>query len=363
MKTRNKIKIRVTELLMIARGLLSTRHPILAHIVPMRRCNLACAYCNEYDDFSAPVPLEEMKRRLDHLASLGTSIITISGGEPTLHPELDDIIQHIRRRGMIAGLITNGYFLTPERIERLNQAGLQHLQISIDNVNPDDVSKKSLRVLDSKLENLRRHAEFYVNLNSVIGGGIRNPEDAVAVSQRAIDLGFSTTLGIIHNDRGLLKPLSETEMGVYQRLRGQGKLSYARFSGFRENLAEGRPNKWRCRAGARYLYICENGRVHYCSQQRGFPDVPIEQYTREDMRREFSTPKSCAPYCTLACVQIVALFDNWRSPQTIEPYRVRRPAAREVAHQASAGVPDFGEDPSPFSTSATAALDPTTREC
>ena len=320
---------------MIARGLLSTRHPILAHIVPMRRCNLACTYCNEFDDFSSPVPLEKMKRRLDKLASLGTTIITISGGEPTLHPELDDIIRHIRRRGMIAGLITNGYFLTPERIERLNQAGLQHLQISIDNVNPDDVSKKSLKVLDSKLENLRRHAEFYVNLNSVIGGGIRNPEDAVTVSERAVELGFSTTLGIIHNERGRLKRLNETEMKIYEGLRGYGKLSYARFTKFRENLAQGRPNKWRCRAGGRYLYICEDGKVHYCSQQRGYPDIPLQDYTVQDIRREFSTPKSCAPYCTLACVQIIGLFDNWRSPQTIAPYRVGRGRPRE----ASAGAP------------------------
>ena len=48
----------------------------------MRRCNLACEYCNEYDDFSKPVPLDEMLRRIDHLGRLGTSVITISGGEP-----------------------------------------------------------------------------------------------------------------------------------------------------------------------------------------------------------------------------------------------------------------------------------------
>ena len=334
MKTRNKVKIRLTELWMIARGLLSTRHPILAHIVPMRRCNLSCTYCNEFDDFSAPVPLEEMKRRLDKLASLGTAIITISGGEPTLHPELDGIVRHIRRRGMIAGLITNGYFLTPERIQRLNEAGLQHLQISIDNVDPDDVSKKSLKVLDSKLENLRRHAEFYVNLNSVIGGGIRNPEDAVRVSKRAVDLGFSTTLGIIHNEGGHLKPLDDAEMKIYQRLRGYGKLSYARFAKFRENLVRGQPNTWRCRAGGRYLYVCEDGNVHYCSQQRGYPNVPLEAYTKEDIRREFATPKSCAPYCTLACVQIIGLFDNWRSPQTVAPYRVERGRPREASVEA-----------------------------
>ena len=46
---------------------------------------------------------------------------------------------------MLAGLITNGYLLTAERIERLNRAGLDHMQISIDNVMPDEVSKKSLQ--------------------------------------------------------------------------------------------------------------------------------------------------------------------------------------------------------------------------
>ena len=72
-------------------------------------------------------------------------------GEPLMHPELDDVIRRIRQNGMIAGLITNGYLLVAERIQRLNRAGLEWLQISIDNVNPDEVSKKSLKELDKKL--------------------------------------------------------------------------------------------------------------------------------------------------------------------------------------------------------------------
>jgi len=67
-------------------------------------------------------------------------------------------------------MITNGYLLNVERIERLNRAGLDHLQISIDNLVPDEVSKKSLKVLDKKLEMLAEHAEFHVNINSVVGG-------------------------------------------------------------------------------------------------------------------------------------------------------------------------------------------------
>ena len=107
--------LRVREIGMIAKGLLSTDHPVLAHVIPMRRCNLACAYCNEFDDHSKPVPLETMHQRLDRLADLGTTIVTVSGGEPLLHPDLDRIVGRVRRRGMIAGMITNGYLLTADR--------------------------------------------------------------------------------------------------------------------------------------------------------------------------------------------------------------------------------------------------------
>src|SRR5438309_4871566 len=177
------VQRRARELRMIAKGLADTGHPILAHVIPMRRCNLACTYCNEYDDVSKPVDLQVMYQRLDRLADLGTTIITISGGEPLLHPDLDLIVAHVRRRGMIAGMITNGYLLTGDRIGRLNRAGLEHLQISIDNVMPDQVSKKSLKVLDKKLQLLAEHAEFHVNINSVVGGGIHTPQDALAVGK------------------------------------------------------------------------------------------------------------------------------------------------------------------------------------
>jgi len=300
---------------MIAFAFLSTEHPLLAHIIPIRRCNLACEYCNEYDDFSKPVPTDEMFQRVDKLSELGTSVITISGGEPLLHPELDDIIRRIRKRGMIAGLITNGYLLVPERIERLNRAGLEWLQISIDNVTPDEVSKKSLKVLDKKLELLAEDADFHVNINSVVGGGVRNPQDALTIGRRALELGFSSTIGIIHDGGGQLQPLSPEERRVYHEMKAMEKRSFTRINAFQENIAQGRPNQWRCRAGARYLYICEDGLVHYCSQQRGYPGIALEKYTIHDIRREYVTEKGCAPHCTVSCVHQVSIFDSWRAPQ------------------------------------------------
>src|ERR1700726_2094549 len=217
---------------MIARALASTDHPLLAHIIPVRRCNLACEYCNEYDDFSKPVPTETMFRRIDKLAELGTSVITISGGEPLLHPELDDVIRRIRKRGMIAGLITNGYLLVAERIERLNRAGLEWLQISIDDVTPDEVSKKSLKVLDKKLELLADHADFHVNINSVVGGGLKNPQDALTIGKRALGLGFSSTIGIIHDGSGQLQPLNDEERRGDHEMKARGKSGFSPIKGF-----------------------------------------------------------------------------------------------------------------------------------
>jgi hypothetical protein len=161
-----------------------------------------------------------------------------------------------------------------------------------------------------------------VNINSVLGGGIRNPDDARVINARARQLGFSTSIGIIHDGSGHLKPLATVERKVFDdvsaAISGPWQVFQNLYSGitsFQGNLADGKPNDWRCRAGARYLYVCEDGLVHYCSQQRGYPGVPLESYSVDDIRREYATAKSCAPYCTVGCVHRVSTMDFWRSPQ------------------------------------------------
>jgi MoaA/NifB/PqqE/SkfB family radical SAM enzyme len=303
---------RFREARMFAQAMRSPRHPIQAQIVPMRRCNLSCTYCNEFDDHSAPVPTPEILNRIDHLARLGTTIITISGGEPLLHPELDEIIRAIRAKGVIATLITNGYLLTADRIQRLNRAGLDHVELSIDNVLPDEVSKKSLKVLDQKLVLLKNYAEFDVNINTVLGTGVRNSADALTIGRRARQLGFSSTVGLVHDHNGQLLPLDSAQQLIYAELTGMEKRLYSRYNQFQQNLVRGLPNHWHCHAGSRYLYICEDGLVHYCSQQRGRPGVPLSDYTSEHLAREYHTVKPCAPFCTVSCVHQTAMADYVR---------------------------------------------------
>src|SRR5438309_11957977 len=64
------VQRRAREYRMLFDGVTSTDHPVLAHIIPTRRCNLSCTYCNEYDDFSKQMPTAEMKRRIDSLGRL-----------------------------------------------------------------------------------------------------------------------------------------------------------------------------------------------------------------------------------------------------------------------------------------------------
>ena len=152
----------------------------------------------------------------------------------------------------------------------------------------------------------------------MIGGGIKNPEDALTVAQRAVELGFSTTVGVIHDGDGTLKPLTEKEKQIFHAVKKLGNKDHARLNWFQDSIAEGKPYEWRCRSGSRYLYICEEGKVHWCSQQRGIPGILLEDYTMEDFKREYKTEKWCAPTCTIQCVHQVGILDNWRDPQMSE---------------------------------------------
>jgi len=318
---------------LLRKGVLSPHSPLLAQLVVTRRCNLACGYCNEYDDFSPPVPREVLEERIDALARLKTAAVTLTGGEPLLNPDLEYAIRRIRDHGMIATMISNAFRLNKKRIQLLNLSGLQQMQVSVDNIEQDDVSMKSLNSVKKKLVLLSEHAKFKVNVNSVLGISEERTEDALLVAETALELGFDHTSGILHDENGILKPLSENQLAVYNKIESMSnsfnnRINYHLFQG---NLIRGEPNSWRCRAGARYLYICEDGLVHWCSQQRGYPGIPITEYQKSDIIREYKTKKNCSPNCTLSCVHQSSMFDRWRGKQTLSESAIRIPT-RTISH-------------------------------
>jgi hypothetical protein len=153
-----------------------------------------------------------------------------------------------------------------------------------------------------------------VHIHSVVGAGTEYPEDALSIARRAKELGLLSTVGIVHDETGRLRPLNDVQQKVIADIDRVSKplFSFIRYNPWRANLAQGLPNDWHCPAGGRHLYICENGLVHYCTAQRGYPAIPLSQYTFADVERESKAKKSCAPYCTIACIQRVALLDELR---------------------------------------------------
>ena len=115
-------------------------------------------------------------------------------------------------------MITNGYRLNRKRIEDLNQCGLQEMQISIDNLEPDEVSQKSLRAVESKLSLLAQFAKFKVNINSVLGISDDRTEDAFVVAQAAKKYELLHTVGVLHDETGRIKPFSARQFDTYRRI-------------------------------------------------------------------------------------------------------------------------------------------------
>ena len=297
--------------------LASRRRPMLAHLVVTRYCNLDCAYCSEYDKVSQPVPLDELLARVDALARLGTQIVTLTGGEPLTHPGHDAVIARIREHGMVATTITNGFLLTVEKINGMNAAGLQEMQISIDGVKPDAVSKKTLKSLAGKLELLAQHAAFHVNINSVLGISEERTQDAIEVAQAAKDWGFQPYGGRASRRRGHPGAAVGHPAKGLRRPDGQ---AIVRASDQLPDVPEepdGRPSRT-AGAAARAPATFTSARTAWCTIARSSAANPA--------RRCCSTawPTSCAnttppsrarPYCTVSCVHQASFLDAFRSPQ------------------------------------------------
>jgi MoaA/NifB/PqqE/SkfB family radical SAM enzyme len=91
-------------------------------MVVTRRRNLKCGYCTEYDRTSDPIPYDELTLRLANLAEPRAWAVCLTGGEPTMHPRVSDLVVEMRRLGFMRRLlITNGWRLTLALIDALNR--------------------------------------------------------------------------------------------------------------------------------------------------------------------------------------------------------------------------------------------------
>jgi MoaA/NifB/PqqE/SkfB family radical SAM enzyme len=285
--------------------------PFLAHVVIIRRCNLSCGYCSEYDKVSDPIPVEVLEKRLRKLRSLGTFGISLTGGEPTLHPSLSQLIRKCRSLGFFrTGMISNGFLLRPDSIQALNEAGLQEMQISIDGVEANDTTQKVLANLKKRLRWLREYARFRVIVSGVLGACPAG--DAEEVLAFAKQMGFVPRVLLLHDSNGQLKP-SNGEVKTFEKIVRQLPKTLVDFSNYRKRLVRNGSAPFKCRAGSRYLYVDEYGKVNWCSQTRDIWSKDLMSYSPGDLRDQFYQYKSCHATCTIGCARSTSQLDNWRA--------------------------------------------------
>lgn len=114
----------------------SERRPIVVWNIT-RACNLKCVHC--YNDSGAckaddEVSTNEAKAVLDDLAQFGVPSVLFSGGEPLMRPDLFELIEYARGKGMCAVISTNGTLITAEPAKQLKQYGVSYVGISLDGI-------------------------------------------------------------------------------------------------------------------------------------------------------------------------------------------------------------------------------------
>lgn len=295
--------------------------PFHAQLVVTRRCNLSCGYCSEYDDHSDPVGYELLRERIDKLAQLGTLSLEMTGGEPLMQPRLFDLIQYATRHRhhfVQRKMITNAYLLNADKVKQLNDAGLTHMQISLDGVETNDMTVKVLRPLRPKLAAVAAHARFKVTLSAVIGAAPSH--EVVEIVDFAEQHGFRPRVLLLHGADGQIR-LTNEQLALFRNVQQRLGQRFEEAHDYRGRLMNGQPAPFRCRAGARYLYVDEHGDVVWCSQTRNLFRKPLLQYATADLVEQFRTKKPCNETCTVGCVRNDSKLDEWR-PQDL-PYRGR----------------------------------------
>jgi len=108
------------------------------------RCPLHCPYCSnplEMIRAEGELSTDDWKRIFSQARGLGVLQLGLSGGEPLIRKDLEELAAHARGLGLYSTLVTSGLGLTRPRAERLREAGLEHIQISIQDSDPDIAEK------------------------------------------------------------------------------------------------------------------------------------------------------------------------------------------------------------------------------
>jgi MoaA/NifB/PqqE/SkfB family radical SAM enzyme len=287
------------------------KRPLQCSLYVTDRCNLSCSYCSEFDNQSPHPSLSALKRRIDKVVELGVIKLALVGGEPLLHPDIEHIIRHAKNKDITVSISTNGFLLSNSMIEKLVNAGLDVVQLSIDRMTPSAVTQKAIERIAPKIEKLRQ-TDIKIHISSVICED--TAEELGHVLEYGLKRDIPVELRLMHGDlHGItMIPSSAKEKGLdlielQMNLKKQGLPIHSTYEilRFQHERLKGSPIEWKCLAGYKIFFISADGYFWPCSLLK--TDKKIEDVTLEDLK-QYDQRKECQDTCGIYCAVSNSLF-------------------------------------------------------
>ncbi len=258
-------------------------YPVYIEISPIGACNHRCTYCAldymEYNPRSLDTQI--LKKRLSEMGSLGVKSIMYAGeGEPLLHKDISEIINHTKRSGIDAAVTSNGVLFTDKVFEACLES-ITWIKISINAACPETYSKihrTKEEDFGKVIDNISKAVKFRESrrLASTIGMQMillpENVNEAVSLAKKAKEIGadYLVIKSYSQHFKSITKKYADFKYGNYLTMNEElKKVSDKNFKViFRENamkkLEEGRAYK-RCMALPFWSYIDSGGGLWGCS--------------------------------------------------------------------------------------------------
>lgn len=243
-----------------------------AYLHVTQRCNLACAGCYSLDEHRnrlADAPLADMKRAVEGLAAAGLSQLIISGGEPFLHEDLPDIVEHAKRACGIASVtvLSNGTRMTEEALERL-APNVDCVSVSFDGCSAAAPAYiRGEQRFDELVEAVRMVQRAGIPAHIIPTVHAKNVDDLASYVQLSRDLGASLNFSLLTCEPddevlgGLLPGADELRMlGRALLTLDNGKPLPAMDAPVGVNLTV----KRNCGAGCKSLSVDTDGTIYPC---------------------------------------------------------------------------------------------------
>lgn len=287
------------------------RKPLQCSLYVTDRCNLDCSYCTEYDNSQPHPPLEELKKWLRKIRELGTMRIALVGGEPLTHPDIVELVRYCRELGFATSLTTNGFLLTRKKLQDLEAAGLQVMQISVDRMTPSPITKKTFKTILPKLDYFK-DSKVSLHITGVLCQDTL-PE-STAVLETGLSRGIPTEVRLVHADptsfyrvqRGSPEALKNfIEWMIVRKKAGEKIHTNEAVLDYQLSLLNGTPTDWTCMAGYKLFFVSAQGKFWECSMVK--TEKHIMEITLDDLFANYRK-KPCQAGCGVYCAVSTSLL-------------------------------------------------------